>query len=149
MNIVILCYCFLNKFKRGGELITSKLASDLSKNGNSVYVIGNRTDKSVQIGSYAYYGTPHFCGDLLSTIVHILVSPIILLRIRASQKIDVIHVAGVKDFFAVLPIKVIFRVPIVLRLSTWDHAGIIKKLRHIVSAADVIISLNEDMSKWR
>ena len=144
MRIAILSYSFLPKLG-GGEIVLSELASYLSKMGNTVFVISNCKGPVEAVKNYPVYRTPHFCREGISRITHLLVAPFMLLFIHLMNRIDVVQAAGLIDLFAALPIKLIFRVPIVLRLSIWNHPDIVKRLRTAVSAADVIITLNNNM----
>jgi len=124
--------------------VISELASYLSKKGNAVFIISNCKGPMI-LKDYSVYQTPRLCCESISRIAHLLVAPFMLLFIHLTNRIDIVQAAGLTDLLVALPIRLIFRVPIVLRLSMWKHPSIVKQMRTVVSAADMIITLNSNM----
>ena len=145
MKIAVLSYSFLPKLG-GGEIVVSRLASYLSKKGNTVFIISNCKGFAGTPKNYIVYQTPRLCCESISRIAHLLVAPFMLLFIHLMNRIDVVQAAGLTDLFVALPIRLIFRVPIVLRLVGWKRLNIIKRLKKVVSvAADVIVTVNSNL----
>lgn len=145
MNIAILSYGFLPNVG-GGEIVLAELASRLSREGNTVIVISNFAGPVGMSKNYLVHRTPRLPSEIASRVAHLLVAPFMLLFIHLVNKVDVVQSAGLMDVFAAFPVKMMFRVPVILRLSMWKHADLLKRLKTAVSfMANIIIALRSDM----
>jgi glycosyltransferase involved in cell wall biosynthesis len=144
MNLAILSYHFL-PILGGGEIFHNKLALHLSKEGNLVFVISSCPSLIGNLNRFPVYKTPCLF-QAASRITHPLVAAFLLFFMRILKRVDIVHVAGVTDLLAAFPAKVIFRIPVVLRLSMWSHPYFLERLRRVVSfLADVIIVFDSNM----
>lgn len=145
MKIALLSYGFLPQLG-GGELFIYRLASMLSKNGNTVFIISNFEGPANLPKNCVVYKTPRLPSKFASMIAHILVAPLMLLLLNLVNGIDVIHSAGFMDLLSAFPCKLVFRVPVVLRLSLARHVDFIKRLKTPISImADKIVVLHSNM----
>lgn len=144
MHIALLCFSLFGKF-RGNEVVFSDLSYNFGTRGHTVFVLSNHKNLTTHMPFYVYH-TPRFITEFVSRIMHIFFAPFILSYIHLFRHIDVIQAAGIVDFLAALPMKLLFRIPVVIRLSDFNHPHLLKRFKFLALFADSIITLNAHMN---